>query len=84
MNDTSNQTPSSSIDTLPQEIVDAVLKSGGYACLGIPPEEDLERFRDERTQREIALIQRQDAARLKELVELKKSALNKIKRGELL
>ena len=82
MNDTQNQKEADSVDPLAQLIVDTVRKMGGRAWLGFPPPEEMERLKAEKAGRDFQAMKRRADARERRREEMKRGAMEALKRSK--
>jgi len=82
MNDTQNQNPSGSVDTLAQTLVDTLRKSGCSAWLGFPPPEEMEKLRAEKAERDFQALKRREEAKDRHHAKMKEVLRRKLK-GEI-
>lgn len=81
MSDTPNQSQSGSVDPLAQSVVEGLRKSGARAWLGLPPPEEMEKFRAEKAERDFQAMKRRADARGRRREKLKERAKRAL-RGE--
>jgi hypothetical protein len=84
MSNTPNQTqtPSGSVDPMAQAIVDVTCKLGGRAWLGFPPPEEMERLKAEKAGRDFQAMKRRADARERRREEMKRGAMEALKRSK--
>jgi len=78
--DRQNKVSDGHVDTLAEEIVNTINRSGGKAWLGLPPESEFRAVNDDRLQREIDTVTRRDAKLQRDLAQLKQRALKTIRK----
>jgi len=82
MSETPNQTQSDGVDPLAQLVVDELRKSGTRAWLGFPPPEEMERLKAEKADRDFQTMKRRADARQRRREEMKRGAMEAMKRSK--
>ena len=77
-----SQNTETTADSLAEQIVEALRKSGCKAWLGFPPPEEMERLRTEKAERDAVGLRKWLEAKDRRLEELKESAKRRLK-GEI-
>lgn len=77
-----SQNTEAAADSLAQQVIDALRKSGCEAWLGFPPPEEMERLRTEKAKRDAVGLRKWLEAKDRRLEALKESAKRRLK-GEI-